>query len=137
MDEITRDGLKLPWHVARKKIRTIDEGGRETECHGFKFEAFVFDALGFSTDCVTLEVDRDLEFSPVKNAEGGDSPATARRSLCALHAGWARSAGCDVAPVGEDGVSCVEVDPLLAETAEDFAAGEPRLVEREGGFLYE
>jgi UDP-N-acetylglucosamine/UDP-N-acetylgalactosamine diphosphorylase len=137
VDEITRDGLKLPWHVARKKIRTIDEGGRETECTGFKFEAFVFDALGFSEDCVTLEVDRGLEFSPVKNAEGDDSPRSARRNLCALHAEWALAAGQSLPQAGDDGVTCVEIDPLLAETAEDFAACEPRLVEREDGFLYE
>ncbi|MDP6540235.1 MAG: UDPGP type 1 family protein [Planctomycetota bacterium] len=137
VDEITRDGLKLPWHVARKKIRTIDEGGRETECTGFKFEAFVFDALGFSTDCVTLEVAREREFSPVKNADGGDSPETARRSLCDLHASWARAAGLELPPAGEDGVVCVEVDPLLADTADDLAAAEPRLIRNESGLLYE
>ncbi len=34
-------------------------------------------------------------------------------------------------------VLSVEVDPLLAESAADLAAAEPRLVERENGFLYE
>ena len=38
--------LDLPWHVARKRIGTIDETGAAVEVDGVKFETFVFDALG-------------------------------------------------------------------------------------------
>ncbi|MEM7517917.1 MAG: UTP--glucose-1-phosphate uridylyltransferase, partial [Planctomycetota bacterium] len=64
---LTDGGLKLPWHVARKKMKVMGEGEQLVERDGAKFEAFVFDALGSAERSVTLEVDRKLEFSPVKN----------------------------------------------------------------------
>ncbi len=37
---------------------------------------------------MTVEAAREDEFSPIKNAEGADSPATARRDLNRLYARW-------------------------------------------------
>jgi len=135
---ITRDGLRLPWHLARKKVAALDDDGRPTEREGIKFEAFVFDALGLSPTSVTLEVERAHEFSPVKNASGVDSPASARRDLCALFAGWARRAGRELPDADADGVHPVEVDPLVAEDEADFLARAPAApVVRPEGHLYE
>ena len=121
VETLTRGGrLDLPWHVARKSIAAIDRAGRPAKTEGFKFETFVFDALRSTRRSVTLEVDRALEFSPVKNASGEDSPATARADLCRLHAGWAERAGLPLPPRGPDGVVPVEVDPVFAETEEEF-----------------
>lgn len=136
--ELTDGGLQLPWHVAKKSVRVVDDAGRPSEQVGFKFETFVFDALGRSRTSATLEVDRAEEFSPVKNAEGEDSPRTSRRDLCALHASWVRrSGGALPADDAETGVPLVEVDPRLAETAEGFAASEASPREVSGGHLYE
>ena len=90
---------------------------------------------------MTLEVDRAVEFSPIKNATGEDSPETARRDLCRLHAEWARQAGLELPPAGPDGVVPVEVDPLVAEDAaelaEALAAGRAVVRRLAGGLLVE
>ncbi|MBK7877527.1 MAG: UTP--glucose-1-phosphate uridylyltransferase [Planctomycetes bacterium] len=126
VDALTARGFKLPWHLARKKMSVLDEHGRPAQREGFKFETFVFDALSLARASATLEVDRREEFSPVKNAEGQDSPATARADLCRLHAGWVRAAGLPLPPPDAHGLHPVEVDPCLAEDAETFTRRAPR-----------
>ncbi|MFQ6112729.1 MAG: UTP--glucose-1-phosphate uridylyltransferase, partial [bacterium] len=84
VEQENKGGLRLPWHVAHKKIPYINEKGKLIEPespNGYKFETFVFDALGDAEKVVILEVKREEEFSPVKNARGVDSPATARRDM--------------------------------------------------------
>ncbi len=138
VEELTRGGLQLPWHLARKSVRVVDEHGKPTEVAGTKFETFVFDALGRTETSVTLEVERSHEFSPVKNAEGEDSPQTSQRDLCRLFAGWARAAGAPLPPPDPElGEPRVEVDPLVAETHEEFVARTPKPREAEGGHLYD
>jgi UDP-N-acetylglucosamine/UDP-N-acetylgalactosamine diphosphorylase len=126
VEELTRGGLRLPWHVARKSVDALDDSGRRTSRPAFKFETFVFDALAFAARSVTLEVDRAVEFSPVKNAQGEDSPATARAAQCDLYSAWVRRAGLPLPPRGADGHHPVEVDPVLAEDMETFVARAPR-----------
>ncbi len=138
LERITGGQLALPWHVAQKRMQTVDPSGQPVERTGFKFETFVFDALAHSERSVTLEVERAQEFSPVKNATGEDSPVTARVDLRRMHAGWVRRAGLPLPPPAEDGLPNVEVDPLLAETEADFLALEaPRADVRAHGHLYE
>lgn len=134
--ELTREGLDLPWHVARKQVAVVDDEGVPGKREGFKFEAFVFDALGASRSSVTMEVARAEEFSPVKNAEGEDSPETSRRDLCALFEGWVRAAGHALPEPDGRGVVPLEVDPLRAEHEHEFLASEggPEVTER--GHLY-
>jgi len=137
VEELTRGGLKLPWHLARKQVEALDEEGRPGTRTAFKFETFVFDALGLAERSVTLEVRRSEEFSPVKNASGEDSPATTRADLCRLHAAWAEAAGLPLPAAGPDGVRPVEVDPFLAEDLESFLARTPREARgTERGHLY-
>jgi UDP-N-acetylglucosamine/UDP-N-acetylgalactosamine diphosphorylase len=135
--ELTAEGLELPWHVARKRMATIDEQGQPCEVEGVKFETFVFDALARSGPSVTLEVERALEFSPVKNREGDDSPHSCRRDLGQLFAGWVERGGGPPPPLSADGVPAVEVDPLLAEDVDQFVAGGPPAPRTAaGGHLY-
>ena len=96
-----------------------------------------FDALQRSSRSVTLEVDRAREFSPVKNAQGSDSPQTARRDLCQLFSGWVRAAKLELPAPDEHGFSPVEVDPCFAEDEHEFCAA-PELMPqvRETGHLY-
>lgn len=138
VESVTQGELRLPWHVAKKSMQVVDENGQPASTTGFKFETFVFDALASSERSVTLEVERHLEFSPVKNAQGEDSPATCRRDLCSLFAGWAQRAGLPLPAADAEGVHPVEVDPLYAETEEEFLARENHAHrEHEGGHLYE
>lgn len=120
VESLTRERLELPWHFARKKMKVIDASGRPTEAFGTKFETFVFDALARSPRSVTLEVERGLEFSPVKNAEGEDSPATCRRDLCKLWSGWVAEAGRALPGADATGIHPVEISPLVAETKQEF-----------------
>ena len=72
---------KLPYHIAFKKAKCIDENGNlidPEKPNAYKFEAFLFDAFESLDDIAILRVKREEEFAPVKNAEGVDSPATAR-----------------------------------------------------------
>ena len=136
VDALCRDGLELPWHVARKTMDVHTPEG-PARVMGAKFETFVFDALGRSPTSVTLEVDRALEFSPVKNRDGTDSPATARRDLCRLHAGWVRAAGLPLPDSAIEGQPAVEVDPRVAEDEASFRRIEaPAPERRAGGHLY-
>jgi UDP-N-acetylglucosamine/UDP-N-acetylgalactosamine diphosphorylase len=125
VEELTREGLSLPWHIARKKVEALSEDGRPGTRTALKFETFVFDALAFAKQSVTLEVDRAAEFAPVKNAVGEDSPESARAAQCALHAQWVLRAGLALPPRGADGHHPVEVDPVLAENADEFLERAP------------
>ena len=71
----------LPYHSAYKKATYIDKDGNKVvpdSPNAYKFEAFLFDAFGELDDMAVVRVKREEEFAPVKNAEGVDSPETAR-----------------------------------------------------------
>jgi UDP-N-acetylglucosamine/UDP-N-acetylgalactosamine diphosphorylase len=117
LEELATSDAGLPFHIARKKVPYLNESGEwvdPAEPNGVKFERFIFDTLPHATTALIVETDRAREFNPVKNANGADSPATARAALCALHAEWLRSAGQTV----PDGAT-VEIGPLFALDAED------------------
>ena len=119
---LTGGSLELPWHLARKKMSVIEPDGRAAERTGVKFETFVFDALAHSTPSVVLEVERSEEFSPVKNRSGEDSPASCRADLCRMYARWVQAAGLPLPPEDAEGIHPLEVDPLCAETQDEFLA---------------
>ena len=54
---------------------------------GVKLELFIFDTFPLAASTALLEVRREEEFAPVKNAPGSatDSPDTARAAIMALH----------------------------------------------------
>lgn len=54
---------------------------------GIKLELFIFDTLPMAKSVSLMEVPRDSEFAPVKNAPGSasDSPDTARQAIMSLH----------------------------------------------------
>lgn len=119
----------LPYHRAVKTVPYIDEDGvlvTPEEPNAVKFEAFMFDALPLAERTVNVEADRAAEFSPIKNAEGADSPETARRDLNRLYASWLREAGFDI-PSDEAGdpPMDIEIDPRFALDADDLRARLP------------
>jgi UDP-N-acetylglucosamine/UDP-N-acetylgalactosamine diphosphorylase len=111
-------GLKLPFHIAHKKIPFIDENGKTVnpvKPNGYKFETFIFDALQNAAESLILEVRRGEEFSPVKNKDGEDSPETARRDLSCMYLEWLEAAGMPVPPEASgDAEKAVEISPLFA-----------------------
>ena len=71
----------LPYHIAHKKAAYIDENGCKVtpdSPNAYKFEAFIFDAFASQDKMGILRVKRELEFAPIKNKTGEDSPETAR-----------------------------------------------------------
>jgi len=87
-----------------------------------RFESFIFDALPHSRNPVVLEVDRETEFAPVKNAEGANSPETSRRALIRLWASWLEAAGVEIPrDDGGDPEIPIEISPLIADSAEALA----------------
>jgi UDP-N-acetylglucosamine/UDP-N-acetylgalactosamine diphosphorylase len=121
---LTEGGLRLPYHRALKTVPHVDDEGvrvEPAEPNAIKFETFLFDALPSAERTVTVEVAREDEFSPIKNAEGADSPATARRDLNRLYARWLAAAGVAV-PAGPDGEPVdLEIDPRRALDAQELA----------------
>ncbi|KAK4170340.1 nucleotide-diphospho-sugar transferase [Cladorrhinum sp. PSN259] len=107
----------LPHHVARKKIPYADlesgENVKPSKPNGIKLEQFVFDVFPLLelSKFASLEVRREDEFSPLKNAAGTgeDDPDTSRRDIMTQGARWLKAAGANVA--SEEGV---EVSPLLS-----------------------
>ena len=84
VDAVERMGANpLPYHVAYKKAKYLDQNGKIVEPdspNAYKFEAFLFDAFGKVDEMAVLRVKREEEFAPVKNADaaGVDCPKTAR-----------------------------------------------------------
>ncbi|MBL8692720.1 MAG: UTP--glucose-1-phosphate uridylyltransferase [Planctomycetes bacterium] len=123
----------LPWHRAEKKVKSVTDDGQPTEIPGVKFETFVFDALGLSPTSITLEVRREDEFAPVKNASGEDSPETAKAAMSAYYARWLREA------MGEEPASHahpIEVHPQFALDLEEFREHLAHVPKRSGAPLF-
>ena len=109
---LEREAMKpMPLHLAHKKIAQVDETGRvvkPTEPNGYKFEKFIFDILPDARKVAFLAFDQKDEFSPVKNAEGNDSPATCKADL---QAKWRRQLAARGVLV--EGDATLEVDPAF------------------------
>ena len=119
-----KDEDRLPFHRANKKIPFIDENGtpvKPEKPNGVKFEMFVFDALPMAKNPVIIEGFRGDEFSPVKNAEGLDSPLTCKNHQKAQWRRWFAKAGVEI-EANEEGVPTIdiEVSPLFATNQDDF-----------------
>ena len=69
----------MPYHTAVKKSKFLDENGIEKQEDVYKFEKFIFDGFVYFDNMTLLRVKREEEFAPIKNAEGPDSPETARK----------------------------------------------------------
>lgn len=113
--------IRLPWHRADKRSPIVVGDGADARvetCDIVKLEMFIFDAIPLARNAMVMYVDRAEEFSPVKNAEGVDSPATTRRDLLRRAARWMESAGCSV-PRGGDGEPAVDVEISPAFALDD------------------
>jgi UDP-N-acetylglucosamine/UDP-N-acetylgalactosamine diphosphorylase len=122
LERMAESQRALPFHVARKAVSHIDAAGQVVkpgEPNAIKFERFIFDLLPEAQHSIVVEVDAAENFAPVKNAPGEavDTPEACQAQMIALHAGWLRAAGCEVAA---DAV--VEISPLFAQNAQELAA---------------
>ncbi|EFX03770.1 udp-n-acetylglucosamine pyrophosphorylase [Grosmannia clavigera kw1407] len=119
LESIPEWAADLPHHVARKKIPYADltTGAtvKPTSPNGIKLEQFVFDVFPRLplARFACLEVRREDEFSPLKNAPGTgeDDPETSRRDILLQGRRWIAAAGAHVHGAPDAGV---EVSPLLS-----------------------
>ncbi|KAI4865010.1 nucleotide-diphospho-sugar transferase [Hypoxylon rubiginosum] len=120
----------LPPHVAKKKIPFFDtekgEAVNPTSPNGIKLEQFVFDNFKWLNlnEFACLEVKREEEFSPLKNADPAqkadgsfekqpeDSPTTSRRHIKEQGLRWVEAAGATVK--NGDADKGLEVSPLTS-----------------------
>jgi len=124
VEEINESHFTLPYHKAVKAVPCIDENGckiKPSKNNAAKFEMFIFDALRHAEQSIIMEVIREDEFSPVKNAEGNSSPNTARHSMINMFGRWLQDVGVEI-PKDEAGNvrGTIEISPLYALDAEEL-----------------
>lgn len=118
---------KLPFHRANKKIPYVGEEGtilKPDAPNGVKFEMFVFDALPLAKNPVIIEAARQDDFSPVKNAEGIDSPKTCKEDQLRMFARWLGAAGVSIE------TDATGLPTVSFEISHRFAADEKDFVEQ-------
>jgi UDP-N-acetylglucosamine/UDP-N-acetylgalactosamine diphosphorylase len=114
LERISHQADALPFHLARKTVRFLDERGVEQtpdQPNAMKFERFIFDLLPWAKNAIVVEGRTEEVFAPVKNAEGAasDTPTATRRAMSHLYTRWLQSAGATVEPG-----TPVEISPLWA-----------------------
>lgn len=112
----------LPHHVARKKIPYVDMKNGETikpeKLNGIKLEQFVFDVFPMLDlkNFASMEVKREDEFSPLKNAKGTgeDDPDTSKKDILDQGKRWIENAGGFVTSESAGDKTGVEISPLIS-----------------------
>jgi UDP-N-acetylglucosamine/UDP-N-acetylgalactosamine diphosphorylase len=113
----------LPYHVAEKSVQCINENGElvtPKEKNGIKFETFIFDALPLTRQWMILEMSREREWAPVKNATGIESPGSTREFLTEMYAAWLESAGVKIPRAAGKSKIKIEISPVFALDAAEL-----------------
>ena len=113
---------RLPYHIAKKKIPCIDTESGESikpdKSNGIKLEQFVFDVFPMLDlkKFACMEVKREDEFSPLKNAKGTreDDPDTSKKDILDQGKRWVQNCGGTVESEGASGDAGVEISPLIS-----------------------
>lgn len=113
---------QLPHHVARKKIPYIDtekgESIKPDKPNGIKLEQFVFDVFPLVKldKFACMEVKREDEFSPLKNAKGTgeDDPDTSKLDILTQGRRWVQNVGGTVESETALEETGVEISPLVS-----------------------
>ena len=119
LDRLSAGDCMLELHVAHKKVPFVDESGNlisPDNPNANKFERFIFDALPQAKNALVVEGNREREFNPVKNAEGSDSPQTARNALSRIGREWLDACGQTLSDSQD-----VEISPLVALDQNELA----------------
>lgn len=122
-NKILKDILSI-YHLASKKIPYMDPVTKETITptfvNGIKMEMFIFDVFPLADKYVVMNVLREEEFAPVKNANftsngtpSVDSPHTAKDLISNLHRKWLQDAGAIIDATTNNSNIC-EISPLVS-----------------------
>ena len=114
------DELRSKYHIAKKKVPIYKNGEKTSpsQSNGVKFELFYFDILPMAVKSAAIEVKRNEEFAPVKNASGVDSPESARKLVSDLHLAWVKQAGAVVGHSQGKSECVCEISPLVSYAGE-------------------
>ena len=119
----------LPLHVAHKKVPYCNDAGesiKSDDPNAYKFEKFIFDALPHAEQSLNVVFAREDEFSPVKNADGADSPVTAQCDMMLKFARWMEACGVAVPRDADGGLLYkLEIAPQYALDVEDLKSKLP------------
>lgn len=133
LNQVEKFEEEMAFHIARKKIPHVDlktgQLVKPTKPNGMKLEMFVFDVLPYTQRFTVLEVERNQEFSPLKNAPGtgSDDPSTSRRDLLAQHKHYLEKSGAIV----KDGVE-IELSPLVSYAGEGLESVKGKTFSKSG-----
>jgi len=126
VERLVEGDAKLPFHRAIKKVSFVGPDGevvKPAAPNAVKFERFIFDALPLAARHALVECDRAVEFEPLKNATGPDSPATVRQRMSDQFADWLEAAGARVGRRPDGSVPFgIEISPLYALDAAELKA---------------
>jgi UDP-N-acetylglucosamine/UDP-N-acetylgalactosamine diphosphorylase len=129
VERLVEGDVRLPFHRAIKKVPFVEETGeilKPDAPNAVKFERFIFDALPLASRFALVETDRAVEFEPLKNATGPDSPATVRQRMSDQFADWLEAAGATVERRNDGSVPFgIEISPLYALDAAELKSKLP------------
>lgn len=110
----------LPFHRVRNRI-VHERTAVLDNANAIKFERLIFDALPEAKNPVLMEVLREEEFSPVKNAAGKDSPDSCKKDQLQQWVRWLRKVGVDI-PYEQGHMPWlnIEISPLFGDTESVF-----------------
>ncbi len=120
--------IQLPYHVVQKQMMVWNSILKLEEVQPiYKLESFIFDALPYAHNPLLLEIKREDEFSPVKNAIGNDTPETCMRDQTLCWMRWLKEkCNLDEKKLAEQCVyrnnKLIEISPLFAEDFRNFSA---------------
>jgi UDP-N-acetylglucosamine/UDP-N-acetylgalactosamine diphosphorylase len=128
LERIASQPASLPWHTVHKKVPYVDAEGTliqpESE-NALKYERFIFDSFSIAKSVLAVETLREVEFAPLKNAEGECSADEVKQAIIAATATRLRSAGVTVT----EGTA-VEIANVAPDDALTFEAGCPRRIDQ-------
>ncbi|EDO05440.1 UTP--glucose-1-phosphate uridylyltransferase family protein [Babesia bovis T2Bo] len=104
----------LPYHAAMKSV--IAKSSDATETYGYALELFIFDIFAFATKLVCIEVNREMQFAPVKYFADRDfaNILSAQHRMSAVAKQWLEAAGAIV----KEGL--IEISPSISYGGENL-----------------
>ncbi len=87
--------------------------------NAWKFERFIFDIFPLAERWLLVSTTKAEEFAPLKNAQGDDSPETAKLAQCKLFIQWLEKAGVKIPSYLT--LPEIEICPSFAMDAEELS----------------
>ncbi|KAJ5075432.1 hypothetical protein M0811_07402 [Anaeramoeba ignava] len=107
---------KMPYHKVQRMVNGLKDGIIQPFI-AIKFEQFIFDVFPFAKSFAVLQVERENEFSPIKNKTGNDSIETAKIAISSLNTKLVQQAG---GFIDSSNSNLFEISPLVSYNGENL-----------------